>query len=390
MRGVGFAPLLTEILERPANPPGTLETGATCASYPNSTLRLSKTPQKGPRLVVCLRFGYRTLVKHAHTKEQDDNRWNFEATLKQKAIPFTRRSLSVLQINIGKICNQACQHCHVESTPYRTENMTRVTVDACLALARRANVQTVDITGGAPEMNPNFKFFVSELRKSGIHVLDRCNLTILFEPGQEETAQFLADQKVEIVASLPCYTEENVRRQRGNGVFDKSIRALQLLNTLGYGKEGSGLRLSLVYNPVGAFLPPEQSKLEADYKEKLRKDFGIEFNQLFTITNMPIKRFAEYLDREDLYAEYLDTLSKAFNPFSAENVMCRDLLSIGYDGKLYDCDFNQMLEIPLAADAGKTIFDLDLESLPESPIASGHHCFGCTAGSGSSCTGALG
>ncbi|MCB0418145.1 MAG: arsenosugar biosynthesis radical SAM protein ArsS [Bdellovibrionales bacterium] len=306
--------------------------------------------------------------------------------LNSKGLSLRRRALSTLQVNLGKLCNQACQHCHVEAGPQRTENMELATVEACLRLARDANVTVVDITGGAPELNPHFRYFVSELHKSGVQVIDRCNLTVLWEPEQEDTADFLAKHQVRIIASLPCYSEANVRKQRGSGVFDKSIRALQKLNDLGYAK--GNLVLDLVYNPVGAFLPPDQSTLEATYKKRLREDFGIHFNHLFTLTNMPIKRFAEALVRQGKYEEYLDLLAGAFNPASVDGLMCRDLLSVGFDGKLYDCDFNQMLELPLAAGA-KTIFDLDFKRLENAPIATASHCFGCTAGSGSSCTGAL-
>ncbi|MCB0404460.1 MAG: arsenosugar biosynthesis radical SAM protein ArsS [Bdellovibrionales bacterium] len=287
---------------------------------------------------------------------------------------------------MGKLCNQACQHCHVEAGPQRTENMELTTVEACLRLARDAKIAVVDITGGAPELNPHFRYFVSELSHCGVQVIDRCNLTVLWEPGQQDTAEFLASHEVRIIASLPCYSEANVRKQRGSGVFDKSIRALQRLNELGYGK--GALVLDLVYNPTGAFLPPEQSALETTYKKRLREDFGIHFNRLFTLTNMPIKRFAQTLIRQGAYDEYLDRLTQAFNPSSVDGLMCRDLISVGYDGTLYDCDFNQMLEIPLAAQA-KTIFELDYKSLEGAPIATNRHCFGCTAGSGSSCTGAL-
>ncbi|MEZ4751206.1 MAG: arsenosugar biosynthesis radical SAM protein ArsS [Bdellovibrionota bacterium] len=311
---------------------------------------------------------------------------SFSGLLHENGLSLKRRHLSTLQVNMGKLCNQACQHCHVEAGPKRTENMELATVEACLNLARSAKVQWVDITGGAPEMNPHFRYFVSELRKLGVQVIDRCNLTVLWEPGQEDTAEFLAQHQVRVVASLPCYSEANVRKQRGSGVFDKSIRALQRLNELGYGR--GSLSLDLVYNPVGAFLPPDQSSLEATYKERLQKDFGIEFNHLFTLTNMPIKRFAEALQREGKYDEYLELLAKAFNPASVEGLMCRDLISVGYDGKLYDCDFNQMLEIPLG-EGTRGLETLIADRLENAPIATGPHCFGCTAGSGSSCTGAL-
>jgi len=290
---------------------------------------------------------------------------------------------------VGKLCNQACHHCHVEAGPKRTEIMPAGVADRILALlAATPSIQTVDITGGAPELNENFRRLVSESRRMQKQVIDRCNLTVLFEPGLETLAEFLAANNVEITASLPCYTESNVDQQRGKGAFEKSIRALRLLNEIGYGQPGSSLALNLVYNPLGASLPPPQEKLEADYKSHLRESFGIEFNRLFTITNMPIKRFADMLVREGKHESYMGLLANHFNPATVDHVMCRDLVSIGWDGKIYDCDFNQMLD--LETPGGKNIWEIDsFSELANSGIATDSHCFGCTAGAGSSCGGSL-
>lgn len=313
----------------------------------------------------------------------------FDETLSRSGLKIKREVITTLQVNIGKRCNQACHHCHVESGPNRTENMEQSTVDRILELLQGApDITLVDITGGAPELNPHFRMFVTQIRAMGKEVIDRCNLTVLFEKGQEDTAEFLAEQKVQIVASLPCYLEDNVNAQRGKGVFGKSISALEKLNALGYGKPDSGLILNLVYNPVGTHLPPEQKKLEAAYKEYLHKNFGLVFNSLFTITNMPIKRFAHMLERDGLTEQYMQLLIDNFNVQAAQEVMCKQLVSISWDGKLYDCDFNQMLEIPLNF-RSRTIWDIPSFSSLDQDIAFADHCFGCTAGAGSSCTGAL-
>jgi radical SAM/Cys-rich protein len=303
--------------------------------------------------------------------------------------PLRRLETTTLQINVGKLCNQACHHCHVEAGPKRTESMPSSVADRLLEmLAASPGIQTVDITGGAPELNANFRRLVSESRRLGRNVIDRCNLTVLFEPEQHDLPEFLAAEQVEITASLPCYTEANVDKQRGRGVFETSIRALRKLNQLGYGKTGSELVLNLVYNPLGASLPPDQKNLEADYKRELQEHFGIEFNHLFTITNMPIKRFAEMLLREGRERSYMGLLVNHFNPSTVESLMCRSLISVGWDGQLYDCDFNQMLEIGVPEI--KTIWNMDsFSGLAERPIATGSHCFGCTAGAGSSCGGSI-
>jgi radical SAM/Cys-rich protein len=303
--------------------------------------------------------------------------------------PLARGPVTTLQVNAGKLCNQACHHCHVEAGPKRTEIMSEGVADRVLELlAASPDVTTVDLTGGAPELNPHFRRLVRETRALGRAVIDRCNLTVLFEPGMDDLAEFLAEHAVAVMASLPCYGAENVEKQRGAGVFDKSIHALQRLNALGYGR-GAGLALDLVYNPVGAFLPPPQAELEARYRDELGRGFGIDFDRLLTITNMPIKRFAEALARAGEQAAYMGLLVNHFNPATVDGLMCRSLLSVGWDGALYDCDFNQMLELPLGGGPA-TIFDVPgLGDLTGAPIATAAHCYGCTAGTGSSCGGAL-
>lgn len=301
-----------------------------------------------------------------------------------------RTACTILQLNVTTRCNLACHHCHVESGPKRTEAMDARVVGRVLELlANNPQLDTLDLTGGAPEMSEHFRELVVEARKLGRRVIDRCNLTILFEPGQEDTAQFLADQRVDIIASLPCYTAENVENQRGRGVFDKSIEGLRMLGALGYGKPDSGLKLDLVYNPVGPFLPPSQAELELQYRDELGTRFDIHFNGLLTITNMPIKRFAHDLERSGQTKEYMSLLVNHFNPQTVETLMCRNTLSVAYDGSLYDCDFNQALGIEIGADV-KSIFDIDdVANFGGQPVATADHCFGCTAGAGSSCGGAL-
>jgi len=308
--------------------------------------------------------------------------------------PLLREETRTLQINVGKLCNQACHHCHVDAGPKRTEIMAREVAGRTMELLGQSPaVEVVDITGGAPELSPNFRWLVAEARGQGRHVTDRCNLTVLFQPGMDELPEFLAEHQVEIIASLPCYTAENVEKQRGRGVFHKSIRALQVLNQLGYGMPHSSLALNLVYNPLGASLAPQQERLEADYRKHLREHFGIKFHHLYTLTNLPIKRFADFLHRSGQYAVYMSLLVNHFNPRTVPNLMCRSLVSVGWDGRLYDCDFNQMVELPMSGSlgpAGLTIWDLDsFSGLAGKRIATGGHCFGCTAGAGSSCGGAL-
>ena len=315
---------------------------------------------------------------------------NFEATLAHHGIDtLTRKSPSTLQVNVGKLCNQACHHCHVDAGPKRTERMTRATAERVLeVLVASPRVETVDLTGGAPELNPNFSMLVEQSRALGRKVIVRCNLTVTQEPGMEWLVDFYRRSNVELVCSLPCYTAENTDRQRGSGVFDKSIAALRQLNEAGFA--GGDLRLDLVYNPIGASLPPPQAELEARYHDELTSNFGVVFDRLLTITNMPIARFANQLRATGSDSAYMSLLVNHFNPATVDALMCRDLLSVGWDGRLYDCDFNQMLEIPLGATAAPTIWDLDdVGELAGARIATGSHCFGCTAGAGSSCRGAI-
>ena len=302
-----------------------------------------------------------------------------------------RRRLSALQLNLGYRCNQSCVHCHVNAGPHRTEEMSAQTIDQVLLLAREAGVQTLDVTGGAPELNPHFRSLVTRARALGLRVIDRCNLTVLFEPGQESLAEFLAAQRVEITASLPCYLEENVDAQRGKGVFDTSVRALQHLNELGYGQPGSGLELNLVYNPQGPVLPPPQASLEADYRRFLGERFAVRFNSLFTLANMPIQRFGSTLVSKGTFAGYLALLKQSHRHENLESIMCRDLISIDWQGYVYDCDFNQMLGLPLrhAGRVRSHVSELIGQDLNDNPVVVRDHCYGCTAGQGSSCGGAL-
>jgi radical SAM/Cys-rich protein len=312
--------------------------------------------------------------------------------LEQIAFPPIRRGrLDTLQLNVGYRCNQSCVHCHVDASPHRTEAMSADVADLALTFLERRGIANLDITGGAPELNPQFRRLVKRARALGVHVMDRCNLTILEEPGQEGLAQFLAAEAVEVIASMPCYLKNNVDRQRGKGVFETSIRALQRLNALGYGRDGSGLVLNLVYNPQGPSLPPAQAALEADYKRELGGRFGIVFNHLFTLVNMPIKRFGSMLAIKGEFDPYLEMLRHAHADANLAHVMCRNLISVDWRGYVYDCDFNQMLDLPLAH-AGRPrvhLSDLLDADLVGNPIHVAGHCFGCTAGQGSSCGGAL-
>ncbi len=304
--------------------------------------------------------------------------------------PAPRRAcLETLQVNLGYRCNQQCQHCHVDAGPKRSEVMTRETIDEVLVFLRASGVTSLDLTGGAPEMNPGFRYLVEQARAIGVSVLDRCNLTILEEPGQEDLAGFLAAHRVEVVASLPCYEPENVDAQRGRGVFEKSIRALRRLNALGYGS-GGALRLDLVYNPVGPWLPPAQCELERDYKRRLDEGWGVRFDHLLTLANLPIQRFGSMLQSQRRFDEYLDLLKSSHRQANLDAVMCRSLISVDWRGFLYDCDFNQMLDLPLRADGRRLrLRDLDATALEGRPVRVGEHCWGCTAGQGSSCGGAL-
>jgi radical SAM/Cys-rich protein len=306
-------------------------------------------------------------------------------------IPFPaieRVSLDTLQLNLGYLCNISCAHCHVNAGPKRTELMDRETMQLALDVAQRFKVRALDVTGGSPEMNPDFRWLVDAALDAGLHVMDRLNPTIIEEPGYEWVAEFLAARRVEAIASLPCYSQSNVDAQRGKGVFESSIRALQKMNALGYGRPGSGLELNLVYNPGGAFLPPEQGALEADYKRLLEQNFGIVFNQLYALANMPIQRFGSMLISKGQFDSYLDTLRGAHRDENLAGVMCRSLLSVDYRGYVYDCDFNQMLDLPAEGGAQPHLRDLIDGPLPRK-IAVAGHCYGCTAGQGSSCGGAL-
>jgi radical SAM/Cys-rich protein len=305
--------------------------------------------------------------------------------------PIRRAALEVLQVNLGYLCNQQCLHCHVNAGPKRTEIMNHETVDDVLAFLSRSNVKVLDLTGGAPELNPHFHYLVEQAYAGGIHVMDRCNLTVLNEPGQGDLARFMATHQVEIFASLPCYQQDNVDGQRGKGVYAGSIEGIRKLNTQGYGQTDSGLILNLVYNPTGPYLPPSQCQLEADYKRELGERFGIRFNHLLTIANMPIKRFGSMLISRGQFGDYMHLLKSAHIEANLETVMCRNLISVDWQGYLYDCDFNQMLELPanLGGRLRTHIRDLGDEQLDGNPIVIADHCYGCTAGQGSSCGGAL-
>ncbi len=312
--------------------------------------------------------------------------------LKETSFPAIRRAQpNTLQINVGYKCNQACYHCHVNASPKRKEQMSRETLETVLEFLNRSAIQTVDITGGAPELNPYFRELVTRARALQKHVIDRCNLTILEEPGFTDLPEFLAANNVEITASLPCYLEENVNEQRGDGVYATSIRALKMLNAYGYGEAGSGLILNLVYNPIRAHLPPPQQALEADYKRELARRHGVQFNQLFTLANMPIARFGSTLVSKGKFHQYMSLLRHAHRSENLNRVMCRTLISVDYRGYVYDCDFNQMLDIPLRAGERPRLQLRELigRNLEGIPIMTADHCYGCTAGQGSSCGGSL-
>ncbi|MEE9493565.1 MAG: arsenosugar biosynthesis radical SAM (seleno)protein ArsS [Gammaproteobacteria bacterium] len=302
---------------------------------------------------------------------------------------LNRTTLQTLQVNLGYRCNQSCLHCHVNAGPNRTESMSRETIDEVLTFMQRENIQQLDLTGGAPEMNPGFRYIVAAAREMGANVIDRCNLTILNEPGYEYLSDFLAEQRVEVVASLPCYLEENVESQRGKGVYASSLEAIQKLNQRGYGIRDSGLLLNLMYNPAGASLPAGQQQLEQDYKRELFARAGIVFNQLFVLANMPIQRFGSTLISKGQFDKYMQMLQSAHQDDNLDSVMCRTLLSIDWQGRVYDCDFNQMLNLPLFGDQAVYLKDLDSQTLPGADITVAGHCYGCTAGQGSSCGGAL-
>lgn len=322
--------------------------------------------------------------------EQLSTRLSFEAQLNQAGLyPLCATGITVFQINVGKLCNQTCRHCHVDAGPDRPEAMSFETAEQCIEALAKTDIPTVDITGGAPELNPHFRWLVEQSRQLGRHVMDRCNLSVLLLPSQKDLPAFLAAHRVEIIASLPSYRASQTDAQRGEGIFEKSLEALRLLNRFGYGRPDSGLTLNLVYNPVGAFLPPKQEAIEAQFKKELRTRHDIEFNRLYAITNMPISRFLEFLVESGNYDQYMTRLASAFNPAAAAGVMCRYTLSVGWDGRLYDCDFNQMLDLPVDHGAPPHIRDFDPAQLHHRRIVTRNHCYGCTAGSGSSCGGTV-
>lgn len=302
--------------------------------------------------------------------------------------PLRPTGIEIFQVNVGKMCNQVCKHCHVDAGPDRKEIMTRETMQYCLDALKDSDIRTVDLTGGAPEMNPHFRWFVEELSALGMHIIVRCNLTIIVaNPKYYDLPEFYKQHGVEVVSSLPYFSAKRTDSQRGEGVFEQSIRALKMLNDTGYGQPGTGLMLNLVYNPSGAFLPGEQGALELQFKEKLKAGYGIDFNNLYAITNLPISRFLEYLLSSENYEGYMQELSNAFNPLAAQGVMCRNTISISWDGYLYDCDFNQMLEMKVAPAHSQHISQFDARALADRDVLINQHCYGCTAGAGSSCGG---
>ena len=341
-----------------------------------------------------------TLLRQAHALadpseqvrvlERGDSLARFDSTLAQHGLaPLAATSLDVLQVNVGRVCNQTCRHCHVDAGPDRRESMSSAVMQGCLDALRQHPFSTLDITGGAPEMNPHFRWLVEQARPLVGRIIDRCNLTILLAPGFDDLPEFLAEHRVEIVASLPCYLEQNVDAQRGDGVFSKSLEALRKLNSLGYGQPDSGLILNLVYNPLGPSLPPDQRTLSAAYHRELAARYGIVFHELFALANLPISRFLDDLLQSGRLDEYQQKLIDAFNPAAAAGVMCRNTLSVDWQGRLFDCDFNQMLDLELEATAPRTIFEFAAAALTNRRIVTGRHCFGCTAGAGSSCQGAI-
>jgi len=332
-------------------------------------------------------------LKVLHHGVKDQNLDSFSTKLKETNLfPLTTTGLDIFQINMGKMCNQVCSHCHVDAGPDRKEIMSKETLQECLDAIAKSEIKTVDLTGGAPEMNPHFRWFVEQAYKLDCKVIVRCNLTIIVANKKYfDLPEFYKENGVEIVSSLPHYSEKKTDSQRGDGVFDRSIRALMMLNEVGYGMEGSGLTLNLVYNPSGAFLPPNQDGLEKQFKRKLKKDFDIEFNSLFAITNIPISRYLNYLVASENFMGYMEKLANSYNPVAAEGVMCRNTISVGWDGYLYDCDFNQMLELKVAVADKKRqhVKDFDSQTLIDRKIIVNEHCFGCTAGAGSSCGGEI-
>ena len=323
--------------------------------------------------------------------ESYDSKSTFKVRLEEFGLfPLKPSALEIFQINMGKMCNQTCRHCHVDAGPDRKEIMSRQTMQLCLHVLKNTDIRTVDLTGGAPELNPDFRWFIEEIKKLGKHIIVRCNLTIILANKKfNDLPEFFKQHQIEVVSSLPSFTQDRTDRQRGDGVFEDSVKALHMLNSAGYGKEGSGLILNLVYNPAGAFLPPSQLALEKEYKMELYKRYNIVFNQLFVITNMPISRYLDYLLSSGNYEKYMDKLIGSFNPEAVKNLMCRNTLSVGWDGYLYDCDFNQMLDLKVSAAQSSHLTDFNIEMLNNRSIVIKQHCYGCTAGAGSSCGGSL-
>jgi radical SAM/Cys-rich protein len=326
------------------------------------------------------------LAALARVRVDDARQGDFDRHLDAAALhPLTSTGIEIFQVNVGRVCNQTCNHCHVDAGPDRDEVMSQETAELAMRALAATAIPTVDITGGAPELAPCFRYLVEESRRLGRHVIDRCNLTILLAPRFEDLPEFFARHRVEVICSLPHYRQSSTDRQRGEGVFERSIEALERLNAVGYGREGSGLRLVLVTNPVGAFLPAGQTSLEAEWKREMKRLYGITFDALFTITNLPISRFLEWLEQSGNLEGYMQKLVDSFNPAAARGVMCRNTLSIGWDGRLFDCDFNQMLDMEVGFGAPRHLRDFDLAELDQRRISTARHCFGCTAGAGSSC-----
>jgi radical SAM/Cys-rich protein len=323
--------------------------------------------------------------------ESENSRFSFKTKLEESGLfPLISSVIEVFQVNMGKMCNQACRHCHVDAGPDRKEIMSRQTMQLCLYVLKNTDIKTVDLTGGAPELNPEFRWFVEEIKKLGKHIIVRCNLTIILANKKfNDLPQFFKKHQIEVVSSLPSFTHDRTDRQRGDGVFEDSIKALQMLNSVGYGMEGSELVLNLVYNPAGAFLPPSQLALEKEFKMELYSRYGILFNQLYSITNMPISRYLDYLLTSGNYEKYMDKLIAAFNPKAVMNLMCRNTISVGWDGYLYDCDFNQMLDLKVSTIQSRHLSQFNVEMLNKRSIVVKQHCYGCTAGAGSSCGGSL-
>ncbi|MET4080385.1 radical SAM/Cys-rich protein [Pedobacter sp. UYP30] len=325
----------------------------------------------------------------------EDSGEHLHESFKKKAdnigmLPLKATGVEIFQINMGKMCNQVCKHCHVDAGPDRKEIMTREVMELCLQVLAHEDIKIVDLTGGAPELNPNFRWFVEEIRKLGKHIIVRCNLTIILANKRfHDLPEFFKLHQIEVVSSLPSFTQDRTDRQRGDGVFKDSIKALQMLNGVGYGKPDTDLTLNLVYNPAGAFLPPSQLALQKEFKTELLKTYGIVFNELFAITNLPISRFLDYLLSTGNYDAYMEKLINAYNPATVANVMCRNTISVGWDGYLFDCDFNQMLDLKVNAKTSQHLKDFDIELLNNREIILGQHCYGCTAGSGSSCGGTV-